>query len=167
MSHYLSNYRETSRLVPAADVTKTLISPWQTVKHLHVYMMNILVIKNAFKFISCSEVKDANVKTTCTDISWRSVPSPVYTVEQTWQFWHWAACHQTVRKGWALSAVTCKQTDLAQGHTWTLLGLWGEHIDRILTWQQWVVDKFKKQARMKENDGVVETDSDSSLKRVT
>ena len=52
------------------------------------------------------------------NISWRDVH---YMAEQTWQ-WHWASCHETVRRGWVLLCwrsagfVTCKQTDRDQGH---------------------------------------------------
>ena len=106
-------------------ICRCMASPWVNL-YIHIYN-------------GCSCSKKVGMKTTYSrNISWRDVH---YMAEQTWQ-WHWASCHETVRRGWVLLCwrsagfVTCKQTDpRPRSRTWALLGPWGEHVDVILTWQ--------------------------------
>ena len=105
-------------------ICRCMASPW--VNLLYKYIMDVLVpIKfqickrkcTCFHIINIALIY-AGMKTTYSrNISWRGVH---YMAEQTWQ-WHWASCHETVRRGWVLLCwrsagfVTCKQTDRDQG----------------------------------------------------
>ena len=125
-------------------ICRCMASPW--VNLLHTYIMDVLV---PIKFQICKRkctclhiiniaLIYAGMKTTYSrNISWRGVH---YMAEQTWQ-WHWASCHETVRRGWVLlSRLRNMQANWPRprSRTWALLGPWGEHVDMILTWQ-WLV----------------------------